>query len=395
MLVHNVNIIGTQGLTDIRIRNEKIGDVFTAGAKPNQKDELSLSFHQAIAFPGLINSHDHLDFNLFPQLGNKIYKNYTEWGKDIQVTNKEEISRVLQIPLPLRVQWGIYKNLLNGITTVVNHGKLLPIKEELITVFQRSRSLHSPAFEKNWKWKINFSFTKDRPFVIHLGEGTDEAANREIDSFIKWNIFKRKVVAIHGVAMSKRQASAFRALIWCPASNYFLLNKTAAVNTLSTQVSTMLGTDSTLTASWNLWDHLRLARKEKMISDEGLMNMLTSIPANNWGLDNCGKIAAGQQADIVVAADKNGMKGMNLFYALNPEDLLMVIHKGNIRLFDERLLDQLNNAQFPLAGFSKIALNGKVKYVEGDLPGLMQRIRKYYPAVEFPISASRSAQSIA
>ena len=43
-------------------------------------------------FPGLINSHDHLDFNLFPQTGNRIYNNYTEWGRDIHEQNKEAIS---------------------------------------------------------------------------------------------------------------------------------------------------------------------------------------------------------------------------------------------------------------------------------------------------------------
>ena len=51
-----------------------------------------------LLFPGLINSHDHLDFNLFPQTGNRIYNNYTEWGKDIQYQNKETINAVLKIP---------------------------------------------------------------------------------------------------------------------------------------------------------------------------------------------------------------------------------------------------------------------------------------------------------
>ena len=132
---------------DIRIRKDKILELAPAGSLAAEREEHFI-FKQAVAFPGLINSHDHLDFNLFPQLGNRIYNNYREWGRDIHNANKAEISGVLRIPAPLRTQWGIYKNLLNGITTVVNHGKPLAIRDPLITVYQRSRSLHSPAFER-------------------------------------------------------------------------------------------------------------------------------------------------------------------------------------------------------------------------------------------------------
>lgn len=223
---------------------------------------------------------------------------------------------------------------------------------------------------------------------MHLGEGTDKNAGREIDRLIRWNIFKRKIVAIHGVAMTNKQASAFRALIWCPASNYFLLNKTAPVHTLGSRVPVMLGTDSTLTASWNVWEHLRLARSEKTLSDESILNMVGNIPAKTWGLEHCGSLSKGSQADLVIASCKKEVKTMDQFYALNPEDLLLVLHKGNIRLFDAVLLEQLVAEDFPVAGFSRISVNGRVKYVEGDLPGLMQNIRKYYPEVQFPVSAA-------
>jgi cytosine/adenosine deaminase-related metal-dependent hydrolase len=270
----------------------------------------------------------------------------------------------------------------------VNHGNPLLIPDPPITVHQRSRCLHSPAFEKNWKLKINIPRTGRRPFAMHLGEGTDELSCREIDSLIRWNIFNRKVVAIHGVAMSPEQAAAFHALIWCPASNYFLLNKTAAVNVLGRQLDIILGTDSTLTASWNLWEHLRMARKEKMVSDRELLDMLTRIPARVWRLDDCGHIAEGCRADLVIAAGKTGVDAMHHFFSLNPEDLLMLIHNGHIRMFDASLLTQVGRPGFEIARFSKVSVNGRLKYVEGDLPGLMNRISEYYPDVVFPVSLS-------
>jgi len=60
---------------------------------------------------------------------------------------------------------------------------------------------------------------------------------------------------------------------------------------------------------------------------------------------------------------------------------LLVIHKGEIRLFDEELLGQLDGLK---EGFSKIYINGVGKYVQGDLPGLMAEIRKYQPDADFP-----------
>src|SRR5690349_15535136 len=190
---------------------------------------VELNFSNALAFPGLVNSHDHLDFNLFPQLGNKIYNNYTEWGGEIHQQYKNEIAEVLKVPKTIRTQWGIYKNLLAGVTTVVNHGEKLEIPEPLITVIQDTNSLHSVKFEKYWRLKLISPLRREEIINIHLGEGTNEDARREIDEYIKWNLFKRKTVAIHGVAMTPDHAKHFEALVWCPESNFFLLGKTAQI----------------------------------------------------------------------------------------------------------------------------------------------------------------------
>src|ERR1700712_5195850 len=91
----------------------------------NVYDPFQIHFSEAMAIPGFINSHDHLDFNCFPLLGNKKYEDYTEWGRHIHEHFKEEIKAILKVPEILRTEWGIYKNLLAGVTTVINHGKVL------------------------------------------------------------------------------------------------------------------------------------------------------------------------------------------------------------------------------------------------------------------------------
>jgi cytosine/adenosine deaminase-related metal-dependent hydrolase len=387
MWLQQVKVIGRQGLADIRVAEGKIESLVPEGSSPVQRGEPAIACGGALAFPGLINSHDHLDFNLFPRLGNRVYRNYTEWGKDIHAVNRAAIAEVLRIPRPLRVQWGIYKNLLNGITTVVDHGKPLPASAgELITVIRNTRCLHSPAFERRWKWKINLP-AFGRPVVMHLGEGTDDLAGREIDRVIRWNLLRNKLVAVHGVAMQERQAPAFQALVWCPASNHFLLNRTAAIDRLDPAMPIVFGTDSTLTAHWNLWEHLRLARAQKMVPGEVLLDMLSRRPAKLWGLSQAGRIGAGYAADLVLARATAGADEMDGFYALNPEDHLLILHQGHVRSFDAGLLEPLREAGFSCTGLSRIRINGNIKYVQGDLPALMQQIRRHHPAADFPVSA--------
>ena len=348
----------------------------------------SLNFDGALAFPGLINSHDHLDFNLFPALANKIYNNYTEWGADIHANNQSAIQPILKIPQPLRTQWGIYKNLLNGFTTVVNHGERLDTSAALdtsappITVFQDCYCLHSVGFEPKWKWKLNYSPKTGQPIAIHVGEGTDTAATKEIDELIRWNLFHRPLIGIHGVAMTEQQAPAFHALVWCPASNYFLLNSTAPVDRLHPKVPILFGTDSTLTSGWNAWDHIRMARDLHLVPDTELLAMLTANPATAWALNDRGTLTPGKRADLVIARPKPGLKAMDAFFTLNPEDLLLVITAGEIKLFDPSLLEPITEQELTAEDFQPTGPDGK--YVAGDLPDLIREIRRYCPEVAFP-----------
>ncbi len=385
MVLKNLSIVGQKGLYSIRIEHDRIWGIYPSGSAVPETPVV-LSFEHAVVLPGLINSHEHLDFNLFPRLGSPAYADYMEWGQDIHIRHTDRIRRVLTIPQPLRTRWGMYKNLLNGFTTVVNHGTVLDTgAEDLVTVFQDCHCLHSLGTEKYWKWKLNsFRFRKG-PIVLHIGEGTSRLATQELDRLRRWNLLRRPVVGIHGVALDPRQAEALQALVWCPDSNYFLYNKTAPVDRLKHRLPILFGTDSTLSASWNGWEQLRLARAQGMLTDEELLDALTGKAAAVWNFPMLGKIATGYQADLVI------MKGrdMDSLFAGNPKDMLLVIHKGNIRLFDASLAEQLAAAGHKLAAYSPVVLgNNNIKYVQGDLPGLIREIVRYDPGAELPVSAA-------
>ncbi|MBS1605073.1 MAG: amidohydrolase family protein, partial [Bacteroidetes bacterium] len=317
-----------------------------------------------------INSHDHLDFNLFPSLGNTTYANYRQWGHDIHTNNKDEIRSVLDIPLHLRTRWGVYKNLLNGFTTVVNHGNYLPIAEPTpITVFQNCNNLHSVGFERNWRWKLNRPQKNDWPIVLHVGEGTDKTAHREITRLLRWNLRRRPLIGVHGVAMTEKQAARFKALVWCPASNYFLLDQTAPIKKLCRHTQILFGTDSTLTTSWDAWAQIRMALRE--VEEKDILPMLTTNPANAWNLTDRGKIEKGLRADLLITRNKS-------LATLTPDDILLVIHHGEIVLFDPVLKNEL-----PQKNLQQTVPGGK--YVAGDITGLIQQIKTYTNGYASPL----------
>jgi len=381
MILNNLVMMGHAEPVCIQIAQGRV-ERLTEGIKADEADPLQLHFNHALVFPGLINSHDHLDFNLFPAFGDRIYENYTEWGKYIHDNYSDEIAAVLTIPIVLREQWGMLKNLICGVTTVVNHGESLTIKDRPISVHEQYYCLHSVQFEKKWKLKLNHPLNIKYPVVIHIGEGTNEAAKEEINQLIQWNLLHKTLIGVHAVAMSAKQAEKFKAIVWCPQSNYFLLNKTAPVDELKKYTKILFGTDSTLTGNWDIWDHIRLARETKLLTDLELYETLHLNPSAIWGLPNR-EIAAGNNADIVIARIKDDKDVMNAFFSVEPKDILLVMHQGNIRMFDSSLHPQLISED--LSGFSKININGANKYIQGDVPGLMKNIKRYYPRADFPI----------
>ena len=383
MQLNNLFLVNERQPVNIAVHGERIKAVRPVD-NPEEAEPFQIQFSGATAIPGLINSHDHLDFNCFPVYGEKTYNNYTEWGKFIHENYKDQISAIMNIPQNLRAAWGMYKNLLAGVTTVVNHGLFLNIENPLINIYQEPQNIHSVHFEKNWKWKLNNPLHKTQDCVIHTGEGSDEQSSLEIDKLIKYNLLKRSLVGVHGVAMNIEQAKNFKALVWCPESNRKMLNTHAPVASLKKVTRIVFGTDSTLTGNWNIWKHLRLARSLQQVSDPELFGMITSSPAELWNL-NKGKLQPKKDADIVIIKNKNSSTNWSEIIKSNPEDILMVIHQGNIRLFDKSLLDQLNSLPINLFQFSQISINGSVKFTEGNLPELISAIQSYHPESQFPV----------
>jgi len=323
LVINNVSVLNNSAERfGIEILDGKINSVNTESFS-STKNSRTIKFEDALAFPGLINAHDHLEFNIFPRLRSKIYRDYLEWGNDIHSQYTSKINTVLNIPFDLRLKFGLIKNLLNGITTVMHHGKNSVKKsDQIINVINNFNYLHSVKLEKNWRIKLILNL-KRFPFVIHLGEGIGKLVENESKVLFRWNLFNRKIIAVHGISLNTNYVDKLDALIWCPDSNLFLYNKTANIFELKKRLPVLFGSDSNMTADSNFWNHIRLARELNLLNDKELINSLTSLPGKVLNVKGLGKIKTGCQADIVVVK-KKCEDNYDTFFSTNPQDILLI-----------------------------------------------------------------------
>src|ERR1700689_3290710 len=129
MIIRGVEIVGEDGgRRDIHLTRARITDVAPSGADRAALEIGAVICHDAIAFPGLINSHDHLEFDLYPPLGHGPYADYVTWREDIHRRDRGQIASIEAVPRPYRARWEAVKNLLSGVTSVATHGEPVPTR---------------------------------------------------------------------------------------------------------------------------------------------------------------------------------------------------------------------------------------------------------------------------
>ena len=382
MILNNLNIVGRNSdKYAIEIKEQMIVKILK-GESLNKSDEI-INFENVLAFPGIINSHDHLEFNLFPELGNKKYQDYIEWGEDIHQKDNETIEEVLKIPVDLRIKFGIYKNLLCGITTIIHHGiNFNSFKDEVIDIKIGGTVLHSVQLEKKWKLKLNNPLNLKK-ILIHISEGINEKSKKEVDKLLKWNFLKKNLIGIHAISMDEKQANIFDAVVWCPYSNIFLYGKTANIKTIKNNTKILFGTDSTVSANWNFWEHLKLAKKTNSMDDKELFNSFTKNPAEVFNLKNYGELKEDYFADIIIAKKKSESM-WDAFFSINPEDIVLILKRGKIILYDKEILPFIKNINCDT--FYKFQFNNKIKFVAEDINASIEKVKCYSNGIKIPFA---------
>jgi cytosine/adenosine deaminase-related metal-dependent hydrolase len=267
-----------------------------------------------IVLPGIVNGHDHLDFSAFTPQGRPPYPSLYAWAADVNGGAGDPFARAaLAVPHVERLWLGGLRSVLSGVTAVAHHGpfhRSLGRPEFPVRVLQRYQFAHSPGLTR--KLKETYRSTDRRiPWMIHAGEGTDEACRGEIPKLDAARLLRENTVIIHGIAVgpaeAARLAAAGAAVVWCPESNRRLYGATAPVPTLrAAGVALGLGSDSPVSGVRDAISNLAAARAEGVLSDTELLDLATQGSARVARLP-VGGFAEGDAADLLVVDSVEGL----------------------------------------------------------------------------------------
>jgi cytosine/adenosine deaminase-related metal-dependent hydrolase len=333
-----------------------------------------------LILPGLINAHDHLEFNLFPRLGNGPYPNYKEWANDIYRPELSPLREHLSIPKPTRLWWGGIKNLLCGVTTVCHHNPYEEVfdRDFPVHVLKRYGWAHSIVFEKDLPLAFR-STESGAPFIIHLAEGTDAGSKDEIFALNQLDALDCRTVIVHGVGLTaeghalRRQKGA--SLVWCPTSNRFTIGTTIDARSISLEEKIAMGSDSALTSNGDLLDEIHAAHTEDGLDADTIYAMVTESAADILRLrDGEGRIQVGSMADLIAFRASDATPAETLVQAdLSQIELVMVA--GKPQLVSAEMASRWPAAL--LEDFEWISVEGTRRMVRAPIGRLLDQVKRY------------------
>jgi hypothetical protein len=289
----------------------------------------ALDLHDHLVFPGLVNAHDHLQLNNIPALPAHVpFPNSYAWMVAFQPYFKEPaVACARKVSEPLRLWQGGLKNLLCGATSVAHHDPWGPPLDDpafpvrLLKDFGWSHSLGLGLQIADCRLQIeqplprygppvveSFRATPaDRPWIIHLAEGTDALAAAELSQLDALGCLAANTVLVHGVGLSAadidRVIAAGASVIWCPASNLSLLGRTLDPRRLFDAGRLALGSDSRISGSADLLDELRCAAEQGCLTPAELLRLVTADAGRVLRMPEVGGLDPGQYADLIIVRD--------------------------------------------------------------------------------------------
>jgi cytosine/adenosine deaminase-related metal-dependent hydrolase len=328
-----------------------------------------------LLLPGLINSHDHLEFSLYPNIGDGPYYNAAQWARDIHANRAPLIARHRKVPRSTRLWWGAIRNLLCGATTVCHHNPVVP---ELtgpwfpIRVVSEFAWAHSLAVEPDLASKFRDS-RADLPVIVHAAEGVDEGSAQEIFELDRIHALDHRTVLVHGLACTPEAISLINrrraALILCPTSNEFLFHRSPSLEFVGSLDTVVLGSDSPLTAAGDLLDEIRFAHMRIGIDANAIYAMVTNRPAEVLRLRRGeGGIKPGSVADMLVVRD-TGLSPAETLAQLTSDQIELVILGGCVQLAGPSLIERLPGVL--RQGLQRFEVDGQPRWVRAPINKLL------------------------
>lgn len=360
-------------------------------------DTASIVDTKGVILPGLIDTHNHILFDIFDETHwspTQSYQNHNQWTNEARYKAVVDTKQFLnnetdKTLLPAHAftcelnKYGELKGLIAGTTSIAGagtppsnkacygtlsrtidqspNGGLGPDKIQMATLFPSATSANGVC--------KNFASGKTDAYVIHIGEGIDATALNEFTKLSTITagqsegegcLYHPKTAIVHGTAFGPTELDVMAAhqmnLVWSPKSNVFLygagtdMSKTTRIDlALARGLNVSIAPDWSLGGSQNLLDEVRYADKVDnaewgdILTPKMLLEMVTINPAKALGLqDVIGSITVGKKADLFVI-DGDPTKPYEALLAATPASVRLVL-VGGMPLYGDAVLRPIAQA---------------------------------------------------
>jgi len=311
-------------------------------------------------YPGLIELHNHLSYNILPAW--KVPKKY---GNREQWRGVRDYQKFISGPLRMLakerkgylaalVRYVEVKCLLAGVTTsqgitLASNAGVIKYYRGIVRNVEQPDDPALPAANtltsdvndaEDFLKKLQDDSFHHCCRLLHLSEGKDQFARKQFLNLRLANgtwAINNALAGIHSAGLFAEDFPILKAnggaIIWSPLSNLLLYGETALIQAAKeNDILIGLGSDWSPSGSKNLLGELKVAKifsdaNGKIFSDEELIKMVTINAAHilNWGA-LLGSIEPGKRADLIVSHGSQGSGYQRLLYSSEADITLVVIN---------------------------------------------------------------------
>jgi cytosine/adenosine deaminase-related metal-dependent hydrolase len=345
----------------------KDGVIDDVGANVTAPDGVDVIDTHGFIYPGLIDLHNHLTWNVFPRWSaGTLTKNRYEWqAMDAYAARLSGYQSKLRDSGCDGERFAEVKALVWGATSTV--GSLpLPCTKGLARNLDyysgffgtepNKEPLQYRVFPLELKEadekSVRDALAADKPVVAHLCEGVDASAARELRMARAHGFLTKGFIIIHGVPLKDKDFAELGrngiGFVWSPRSNIELYGATADVASAKKYVTLAIAPDWSPSGSNGMIEELRYAaiwndqQFPPIFTNKELVLMATTNPAKLARLESkTGRLAKGLAADYVIVRASARDPYQALIYAAH-EDVLAVAVAGRPLYGDETLMTTIN-----------------------------------------------------
>jgi 5-methylthioadenosine/S-adenosylhomocysteine deaminase len=343
---------------------------------------------RGIIAPGLIDTHNHILFDIFDNDDWKpaqLYTNHTQWTSEARYAAMLDVKQCLANDAQGKPTWcantpygsstgslrcemdkfGELKGLVAGTTSIVGlagsaaacFGSVARSIDTVDNGLSQDRIQTSTVFPPSRTSAdgvcANFASGYTTAYLIHCGEGTDMTALGEYGTLGSITttpdcLLTPQTAITHGTAFGMSEFGSMAQhgmkLIWSPASNVYLYGQTNDIPLARAAGLTIaLAPDWSMGGSQNLLDELRFADAwdnadwNDVLTSKDLLIMATSNAAEALALgDRLGRIEVGYYADLAVFAGDRAAP-YDAVLAATPAEVELVMVGGRVLYGDPAL----------------------------------------------------------